>query len=183
MNVALRHRCRNLHCRMKLKAPVENERHAFCCRGCFNSFYRSRCLVCEKDISLDPLTGERRDRSSRRKFCGRKCKAEAVKFPHTYQHPRKRRLVQEVPILRALKVPTNASSGRRMSSMPRCGAGASGNPQSAAAVWRSKGAAFDHAPWSRHSEIALNELGARRERAPCSSKGSCGAQRSRMVGR
>jgi hypothetical protein len=89
MNVALRHRCRNLHCRMKLKAPVENERHAFCCRGCFNSFYRSRCLVCEKDISLDPLTGERRDRSSRRKFCGRKCKAEAVKFPHTYQHPTK----------------------------------------------------------------------------------------------
>jgi hypothetical protein len=87
MTVALRHRCRNLHCRMKLKAPVENEQHAFCCRGCFNSFYRSRCLVCERDMSLDPLTREHRARSSRRKFCGRKCKAEAVKFPHTYQYP------------------------------------------------------------------------------------------------
>jgi hypothetical protein len=29
-----RHRCRNQRCRSKLPAPVENEHHAFCTRGC-----------------------------------------------------------------------------------------------------------------------------------------------------
>jgi hypothetical protein len=45
-----RHRCRNRRCRERLPEPVDNPRRAFCCRGCFNSFYRSRCRVCEAAI-------------------------------------------------------------------------------------------------------------------------------------
>jgi hypothetical protein len=81
----LRHRCRNPRCRTKLPAAVENARKAFCCRGCYESFYRNRCRVCERDISADPVSGERRNlTASRRKFCGRKCRAEAHQFPHVY---------------------------------------------------------------------------------------------------
>jgi hypothetical protein len=39
--------CRNPRCRMKLPAPVSNEREAFCARGCHTSFYLHRCRVCE----------------------------------------------------------------------------------------------------------------------------------------
>jgi hypothetical protein len=42
----LRHYCRND--RTKLKEPVGNPRDAFCCRGCHSSFYRNRCIVCER---------------------------------------------------------------------------------------------------------------------------------------
>jgi hypothetical protein len=50
-SIKLRHRCRNPHCRTKLPAPVSNEREAFCCRGCYNSFYLHRCRVCEAPIT------------------------------------------------------------------------------------------------------------------------------------
>jgi len=81
-SVELRHYCRK--CRSKLPAPIENVRKAFCCRGCHSAFYRTRCLVCEKDTGTNPLTGEKRKRLGQRKFCGRKCKAEARQFPHVY---------------------------------------------------------------------------------------------------
>ena len=84
MSVELRHYCRNLKCRSKLPAPIENVRKAFCCRGCHSAFYRTRCVVCEKDTGTNPLTGEKRKRLGQRKFCGRKCKAEARQFPHVY---------------------------------------------------------------------------------------------------
>jgi hypothetical protein len=42
-----RHYCRNPKCRSKLPAPVANEREAFCTRGCYIGFHRTRCLVCE----------------------------------------------------------------------------------------------------------------------------------------
>jgi hypothetical protein len=81
----LRYRCRNPRCRMKLPAPTENDHHAFCCRGCCSVFYRSRCVVCERDISNDPVSGQRRCLStSHRKFCGRKCRAEGRRYPHVY---------------------------------------------------------------------------------------------------
>jgi hypothetical protein len=54
----LRHRCRNLRCRMKLPAPVSNPREAFCTRGCHSSFYLHRCLVCESP--LDRKTGNQK---------------------------------------------------------------------------------------------------------------------------
>jgi hypothetical protein len=45
-----RKRCRNPKCKMKLPEPVVNEREAFCCRGCYSSFYLHRCRVCEDPI-------------------------------------------------------------------------------------------------------------------------------------
>jgi hypothetical protein len=46
----LRHRCRHPRCRSKLKVPVDSQREAFCAKGCFNSFYRRRCIVCEREF-------------------------------------------------------------------------------------------------------------------------------------
>jgi hypothetical protein len=62
----LRHYCRNHRCRSKLPDPVENTREAFCCRGCYRQFYRSRCLMCDRP--MERKTGNQR-------LCGRrKCK-------------------------------------------------------------------------------------------------------------
>jgi hypothetical protein len=54
----VRHYCRNPRCRSKLPAPVSNPRQAFCTRGCHNSFYRRRCLICERPIE-QPKRGKR----------------------------------------------------------------------------------------------------------------------------
>jgi hypothetical protein len=62
----VRHYCRNPRCRSKLPDPVENSREAFCCKGCYRQFYRSRCLMCER--TMDRKTGNQR-------LCARrKCK-------------------------------------------------------------------------------------------------------------
>jgi hypothetical protein len=82
-----RHYCRNQHCRSRLKEPTDNPRSAFCTRGCYASFYRSRCLVCERSTIVDPSTGQPRQRLDQRKFCGRRCKNEARRFPHLYADP------------------------------------------------------------------------------------------------
>jgi hypothetical protein len=72
-----RHFCRNPRCRMKLPAPVENLHKAFCTRGCHESFYLSRCLVCEDQMI--------RKRSNQRIKSGHgKCSAEYQRFPHVY---------------------------------------------------------------------------------------------------
>ena len=69
----LRHYCRNRHCRSKLKAPVDNPHKAFCTKGCYDSFYLKRCVVCEK---------EKPSGRSDRKFCRRpKCRTEYHKNP------------------------------------------------------------------------------------------------------
>ena len=72
-----RKRCRNPRCRQKLEA-VGNDRHAFCCRGCFNSFYLNRCRVCEKPL---------RDKRGGRLYCRppNKCRQEAAKWPQKYE--------------------------------------------------------------------------------------------------
>jgi|SRR5262245_23993199 len=75
--ISLRHRCRNPGCRSKLAAPVADAHQAFCCRACHASFYRTRCAVCKRDITTDPMTGEPRSRSAHRRYCGRKCRAAA----------------------------------------------------------------------------------------------------------
>ncbi len=54
----VRRYCRNPRCRSKLPAPVSNPREAFCTRGCHNSFYRHRCLICERPIE-QPKRGRR----------------------------------------------------------------------------------------------------------------------------
>ena len=77
MTAALRHSCR--HCRSKLAEPTENPRRAFCVRGCFVSFYRSRCRVCEAPI---------RRKNEQQKVCyGKECKAGLRRFPEAYSWP------------------------------------------------------------------------------------------------
>ncbi len=51
----LRHFCRNPRCRSKLPAPVSNLREAFCTRGCYLGFHRTRCLVCEGKMVVAPM--------------------------------------------------------------------------------------------------------------------------------
>jgi hypothetical protein len=86
--VELRHYCRNLRCRSKLRAPVANPREAFCVRGCHTSFYLHRCLVCERPVE------------ERRKVCKRaKCKS-ALKARFglgKYHSPQSGFKAQEVP--------------------------------------------------------------------------------------
>jgi hypothetical protein len=77
----LRHRCRNPCCRSKLPAPVENEHRAFCTRGCYESFYRSRCRVCERDLRKDGKRGD-----AGRVYCRPPagCRREAKRWPEKY---------------------------------------------------------------------------------------------------
>jgi hypothetical protein len=73
----MRHYCRFDRCRSKLAEPVDNERRAFCTPGCHSSFYRQRCLVCEK-----PIVGGRENR----RFCkGDKCAAKHRQNPEIYR--------------------------------------------------------------------------------------------------
>jgi hypothetical protein len=88
----LRHYCRNSHCRAKLPTPVESPHKAFCCRGCFESFYRTRCLVCEKP-----------KHHPRRQLCGHiNCKKEKARFPHLFTLAWTVEVGSEVPVNRAL---------------------------------------------------------------------------------
>jgi hypothetical protein len=78
--IAVRHYCR--FDRTKLSEPTDNPKRAFCCRGCFNSFYRSRCVVCESPI---------RRKNERQKTCiDVRCKADLQQFPLAYSWPEKR---------------------------------------------------------------------------------------------
>jgi hypothetical protein len=91
----LRHRCRNQRCRSKLPEPVENPHRAFCCRGCFEQFYRTRCLVCET-----------RKHHQRRQLCGHvNCKREKNRFPHVFQWGVAATVesIADVPVLSPLK--------------------------------------------------------------------------------
>jgi hypothetical protein len=77
----LRHYCRNLRCSSRLPEPVENEHRAFCTRGCYESFYRTRCRVCETDLRK---TGKRGDEN--RRYCRppNRCAVAARKWPEKY---------------------------------------------------------------------------------------------------
>src|SRR5438067_1891833 len=71
-----RHRCRNPHCRGKLKEPTDNARRAFCTQTCHAVFYRSRCVVCEEKF---------RRKNEKQHVCGRyDCKKELRRFPNAY---------------------------------------------------------------------------------------------------
>jgi hypothetical protein len=76
----LRHRCRNPRCGCKLKTPTDSPHRAFCCRGCFDSDYRARCLVCERPIER---------KTERRRFCSRSaCRHEFRSHPEQfYDYP------------------------------------------------------------------------------------------------
>lgn len=63
---ATRTRCRR--CSVKLSAPVENPRSAFCCSGCHRNFYRTRCFACEQPMVR---------KTAQQRLCGRrKCAAD-----------------------------------------------------------------------------------------------------------
>jgi hypothetical protein len=78
----LRHYCRNPRCRMKLPAPVENTHRAFCTRGCYESFYRNRCRVCERNLRKTGKCGD-----AARMYCRppANCRRDAEKWPEKYR--------------------------------------------------------------------------------------------------
>jgi hypothetical protein len=72
----LYHSCRKPKCRRKLPAPTDNPRRAFCTRFCFDSFYRSRCVVDEAPFKR---------KNEQQKTCiRRECKLELRRFPLAY---------------------------------------------------------------------------------------------------
>jgi hypothetical protein len=109
MNADVRHYCRFTRCRSKLPEPVENDRHAFCTRGCHAGFYRKRCLVCEK-----PIVGGRENR----RFCkGDKCAAKHRQNPEIYRFwgivPPSQVKASEVPVKWAFKSGVRTGRGWR----------------------------------------------------------------------
>jgi hypothetical protein len=69
--------CRNPHCRSKLPNPVDDPRAAFCLRGCYDSFYLKRCIVCE-----------RHKKRPQDRLCGRRlCRNEYRRAPEAFAHP------------------------------------------------------------------------------------------------
>jgi len=75
----LRHYCRNARCRARLKEPVENARAAFCCRTCYDNFYRAHCLVCG-----EPFT---RNSSNQRLCTRRNCRREFKRDSSAFASP------------------------------------------------------------------------------------------------
>jgi hypothetical protein len=105
----MKHYCRNPRCRMKLAEPVDTERRAFCTPGCHGSFYRQRCLVCEK-----PFAGGRQNR----RFCkGDKCAAAHRQNPEIYCFggivPPSKVKAPEVPVKWAFKSGVRTGRGWR----------------------------------------------------------------------
>ena len=81
----VRHYCRNERCRMKLPAPVDSDRRAFCCRGCWEQFYRTRCLVCERPITPKPESKGGKPK----RFCFRPaCSSEFQRFRPRFEYRR-----------------------------------------------------------------------------------------------
>jgi hypothetical protein len=70
--------CRNPLCKQQLPELVETDQQAFCRRGCRESFYRHRCLVCEKSLAHE-----------KQKTCSRRCRAEYRRSPHRFQQAKR----------------------------------------------------------------------------------------------
>jgi hypothetical protein len=78
--IAPRRRCRHPRCAAKLKQPTDNRLDAFCCVGCFDSYYRSRCFVCERLIA---------QKTKPRRVCDRqKCRGEFRRHPERFSGAR-----------------------------------------------------------------------------------------------
>src|SRR5262249_48407082 len=72
-----RHRCRHLRCGAKLEQPTDNARDAFCTPGCAASYFRNRCLVCERAF-------ERKRKAEHQRFCRPKCRKEFQRHPERF---------------------------------------------------------------------------------------------------
>jgi hypothetical protein len=115
MTAPVRHYCRNSRCRMKLAVPVDNERRAFCTPACHASFYRHRCIVCEKELPPGPAN---------RKLCkSAKCRREYRRFPHVYHLAGNVQRPLETPIKSSLATRPIAerasTTALRFSGLPR----------------------------------------------------------------
>jgi hypothetical protein len=71
----LRHRCRNPRCGLKLKRLTDNPRNAFCCSGCVTSYFRNRCVVCERTYKR---------KTEHQWFCRPKCKSKFRRHPEQF---------------------------------------------------------------------------------------------------
>jgi hypothetical protein len=72
----IRRRCRNPRCGAKLKCETDKPRDAFCCVGCFDQYYRTVCLVCERPM--------RQKGRRRRQFCRKRCQSEFHRHPERF---------------------------------------------------------------------------------------------------
>jgi hypothetical protein len=78
----VRHRCRNPRCGGKLKSPTDDPHGAFCCSGCFERYYRSRCLVCERPIAQKTKPRQICDRQKcRNEFRRHRERFEGARYP------------------------------------------------------------------------------------------------------
>jgi hypothetical protein len=95
---------------MKLAAPTDNRRRAFCCEHCFDTYYRNRCRVCEATLPSGP---------SNRLVCRRpECRAELRKFPQTYQWSKSVERPRRSADKTALKIGSEAGRGWRIVAGP-----------------------------------------------------------------
>jgi len=112
----LRHRCRNPRCGAQLKDPVDNSRAAFCCSGCFESYFRNRCLVCERPF-------KRKRKAEHQRFCRPRCQKEFRRHPERFLGVRYQTSVLSVatfktPIKSGLKIGTLGGQPFRMVAGP-----------------------------------------------------------------
>ena len=69
--------CRNERCRLKLPEQRENPHSALCCKGCFEQFYKRKCIVCESEIERT---------ANNRLLCKRsRCRNELRNWPDKYR--------------------------------------------------------------------------------------------------
>jgi hypothetical protein len=79
----MRQMCRNPGCGTKLKAPVENKHHAFCTAGCYQQFFRHRCVVCEEPMERSAAAWHQRTCGKRecRKTLRKSGSREQYRYP------------------------------------------------------------------------------------------------------
>ena len=82
--------CRNEGCRLKLPELRENPHSAFCWKGCFEKFYKRKCIVCENPIERT---------INNRLLCKRpKCRTELRNWPAVYRPFHHGRLARTLPL-------------------------------------------------------------------------------------
>jgi hypothetical protein len=72
----IRRRCRNPRCGGKLKRATDKPRDAFCCVGCFDQYYRTVCIVCDRPM--------RQKGRRRREFCCKRCQSKFHRSPERF---------------------------------------------------------------------------------------------------
>jgi hypothetical protein len=71
----IRRRCRNPRCIAKLKRETDRPRDAFCCAGCFEQYFRTICLVCERPM---------RQKAAQQRFCSNRCRSTFRRHPEQF---------------------------------------------------------------------------------------------------